>query len=143
MLHRLLTGGSAASQAELVGLLTEAGFRVTQATVSRDLAAIGAIKVAAGDGREVYRPAAAVPVEHGVAGRALATYALSIVGSGNLVVIKTRPGAASIVAGSIDAVPVPGVIGTVAGDDTVLVVASDDVGGDDLAAELERIGARS
>ena len=141
MLHRLLTDGSAASQAELVRLLTEAGYRVTQATVSRDLAAIGAVKIQSGDGREVYRPD--VPVASGVAARALATYALSIVWSGNLVVIKTRPGAASIVAGSIDASPVPGVIGTVAGDDTVLVVAADAVGGEDLAAQMERIGGGS
>ncbi len=79
----------------------------------------------------------------GPAGRAVATYALSITGSGNLVVIKTRPGAASVVAGSIDAAAISGVIGTVAGDDTVLVVAADGMPGHSLAADLERIGAGS
>jgi transcriptional regulator of arginine metabolism len=59
------------------------------------------------------------------------------------VVIKTRPGAASVVAGSIDAAPPAGVIGTVAGDDTVLVVGADGVSGDTLAADLERSGAGS
>jgi transcriptional regulator of arginine metabolism len=142
-LHRLLTGTSAGSQTELARLLTEAGFPVTQATVSRDLAVIGAVKVEAEDGREVYRPAAASQLAPGPAGRAVATYALSITGSGNLVVIKTRPGAASVVAGSIDAAAIGGVIGTVAGDDTVLVVAADGMAGHSLAADLERIGAGS
>jgi transcriptional regulator of arginine metabolism len=141
MLHRLLTGRSAASQAELVRLLADAGFPVTQATVSRDLAALGAAKVVAGDGREIYRPVAAPAPATGPAGRALAIYALSITASANLVVIKTRPGAAPVVAGTIDAAPLPGVIGTVAGDDTVLVVAADGVSGHTLAAELERSGA--
>ena len=108
--------------------------------------ALGAAKVYRGDDEtaalQVYRPVAGPgALAPGPAGRALAIYALSITASGNLVVIRTRPGAAPVVAGSIDAAPLPGVIGTVAGDDTVLVVAADGTSGHTLAADLERSGA--
>lgn len=65
----------------------------------------------------------------------------SIASSGNLVVLKTPPGAAQVVAAAIDAAPLYGVIGTVAGDDTVLVVAGEQVTGRGVAHKLEEIGA--
>ena len=114
---------------------------MTQATVSRDLHAIGAVKVAGSDGREAYRPAASASPTGDPLNRALETYATAISWSGNLVVVRTPPGAAQIVASAIDAADVPGLLGTVAGDDTLLVVATEDVGGRLLAGELERIGA--
>jgi len=129
------------SQAQLVGVLAQEGFEVTQATVSRDLKALGASKVRGTDGSFSY----ALGVNQGEdvdLGRTLAEFAGEISWSGNLVVIKTPPGAAQVVAGAIDRSTLDHVLGTVAGDDTVLVVA-DGTGGNRLSTVLERIGAGS
>ena len=129
------------SQAQLVGVLAQEGFEVTQATVSRDLKALGASKVRGTDGSFSY----ALGVNKGEdvdLGRTLAEFAGEISWSGNLVVIKTPPGAAQVVAGAIDRSTLDHVLGTVAGDDTVLVVA-DGTGGNRLSTVLERIGAGS
>ena len=134
------------SQHELVVLLAEEGHRVTQATVSRDLDALGAVKHRAGDEQARYSiPADAAAGRPGAATRrlaeAIAGFVEAIVASGNLVVMRTPPGAAHLVAGAIDHAGVAGVIGTVAGDDTLLVVADGDVGGESLAKTLENLGA--
>ena len=134
--------GSAASQAELVRLLTEAGFPVTQATVSRDLAAIGAVKVAG------WRWARGLPARRRYqvapgAGRQGARHIRPLDHLEREPRRHQDPSRCRLHRGRLDRCrPRAGVIGTVAGDDTVLVVAADDVGGDDLAAEMERIGAR-
>jgi transcriptional regulator of arginine metabolism len=73
-------------------------------------------------------------------GRALAQFAVAITPSGALVVVKTPPGAAQVVAGAIDGAVLGGVLGTVAGDDTLLVVVDEKIGGWRIAKELERIG---
>ena len=73
--------------------------------------------------------------------RALVEFVEDIVPSGNLVVLRTPPGAAQVVAGAIDGAGLPGAVGTVAGDDTVMAVAADGYGGRRLAGDLERIGA--
>jgi len=72
---------------------------------------------------------------------ALAQFARTITPTGSLVVIKTPPGAAQVVAGAVDGAALPGVLGTVAGDDTLLVVVDEQVGGWRVAKELERMGA--
>lgn len=79
--------------------------------------------------------------EERAAGRALADFVESIAVSDNLVVLRTPPGAAQLVASSIDGAGLDGVLGTVAGDDTLLIVASENVGGAKLAARLEGMGA--
>ena len=134
------------SQYELVSLLAEAGHRVTQATVSRDLEALGAVKQRSNGGelRYLIPEDGAVPDIAGasrVVVQAITGFVEAIVASGNLVVIRTPPGAAHLVAGAIDHAGLTGVIGTVAGDDTLLVVAADDGGGQALAETLENIGA--
>lgn len=133
-----------ASQEDLVGHLAADGFDVTQATVSRDLQTLGAIKARDGDGHlryilaDDFRPGEEAEE---LLARSLAEFALSITSSGNLVVVKTPPGAAQVVASGVDAAALPGVLGTVAGDDTLVIVADDAVGGRAVANELERIGA--
>lgn len=124
------------SQHALVGLLADHGFAVTQATVSRDLQALGAAKD--GDGYVIAdeRHHQATALAH-----AIDEFAEAIVTSGNVVVVKTPPGAAHLLAASIDAADLDGLIGTVAGDDTILIVASEHIGAPRLAKELERIGA--
>jgi len=126
------------SQAELVHLLKERGFDVTQATVSRDLKALGAEKVRDDDGRLSYALKAGT-ADSSLA-RTLAEFAGEFQPSGNLVVITTPPGAAQVVAGAIDRAALDDVVGTVAGDDTVLVVTTDGRSAR-VAERLEEIGA--
>ena len=140
MLHRLLTGRSAASQAELVRLLADAGFPVTQATVSRDLAALGAAKVVAATAA---RSTARSPPRLGTrAGRAGSRHLRPLDHGEREPCRHQDPPRRCPRGGRLDRRrSAPGVIGTVAGDDTVLVVAADGVSGHTLAADLERSGA--
>ena len=135
------------SQGELAVLLAENGVRVTQATLSRDLVELEAVKVRGASGTLVY----AVPAEGGdrtplapadtATGRArlarlLAELLVSADASGNLVVLRTPPGAAQFLASAFDKAELSDVLGTIAGDDTVLVIGRDPVGGDSLAHRL-------
>ncbi len=116
------------SQNQLVTLLRESGFPSTQATLSRDLEELGAIKLRR-DGRVVY----AMPLEVASAPagealrRMLAESVVSLESSANLVVIKTPPGHAGMVAAGIDRADIEGIAGTVAGDDTIIVVCKQGV----------------
>jgi transcriptional regulator of arginine metabolism len=141
LLRRLVTTRQIHSQAELVELLGEGGHPVTQATISRDLDAIGAVKDRAAGGTYTIPPNGDQHSNRRELARTMADFVLSVVPSGNLVVVKTNPGAAHLVAGAIDRTGPMGVIGTVAGDDTLLVIAADTVGGDRVARELEGGGA--
>jgi transcriptional regulator of arginine metabolism len=141
-----LARGEAAEQAELARGLAAEGYVVSQSTVSRDLRYLGAIKDH--DGR--YRLDAQNNQSHFQKdpdrrlSKAINAYAVSIEASANLVVMKTFPGAASVVASALDAAvdtgEVGGALGTVAGDDTVLVVAAKPTGGGNVKKQLERIG---
>jgi transcriptional regulator of arginine metabolism len=134
------------SQAELAALLDEAGVRVTQATLSRDLDELGAVKLRTPDGG---LPVYVVPEDgspltargaddappHRLA-RLIGELLTSADASGNLVVLRTPPGAAQFLASALDRAGLPDVIGTIAGDDTILVVARDQNGGRALADHL-------
>jgi len=139
LVRRLLTSERIESQRQLGELLRRAGFEVTQATVSRDLSQLGARKTREG-ASVVYR---LVDEEERAAEMAslrhvIDEYVDTVHSSGNVVVVRVPPGAAHLVAGRIDAAALPGVLGTVAGDDTVLVVADEDSGGAAVAAMIER-----
>jgi transcriptional regulator of arginine metabolism len=123
-------------------MLEEAGHYVTQATVSRDLDAIGAVKVRTDDGAHRYeiQKEATGPSEQREVARIIDEFSDSFAVSHNLLVVRTRPGAANVVAGALDRAGFTGLLGTVAGDDTVVVVASEAVGGEGLINELDRIG---
>ena len=131
------------SQSHLARLLADQGFRVTQATVSRDLRAVGAAKTRSADGtmRYMLEPGAGRPDAMDALAVTLSSFARSIRASGNLVVVKTPPGAAHVVAAAIDGAGLDGVLGTVAGDDTMLIVAGEATGGRAVARSIERIGA--
>ncbi len=128
-----------ASQAELVRLLAEQGVEATQVTVSRDLEELGAVKVRRPGGVLVYalpeaaedRPAGEVHLR-----RVLSEWVADIKSSANLVVVRTPPGCAHVVASALDRARLPQVAGTVAGDDTVLVVAAEGTKGFALAKRL-------
>lgn len=133
-IRRIIATAPIRSQAQLVEDLTGQGFTVTQATVSRDLGAMGVTKN--GDRYSVRRT---TPEDRELA-RTIAEYAERIAASANLVVIKTPPGAAQVVAAAIDASDLDGVLGTVAGDDTVLIVTAAVEGGAALLSQLEAMG---
>ncbi|HEU5002371.1 MAG TPA: ArgR family transcriptional regulator [Actinomycetota bacterium] len=122
---RLLAEGGVSSQGELVGLLASAGQVATQATVSRDLEELGAVKVRR-HGRVVYAlpgsPAIVAPPGDGALRRLPPGLVSEMEAAGNLVVVHTPPGCAGMVAAVIDGGSLDGVAGTVAGDDTILVV---------------------
>lgn len=108
------------TQEELAGLLQAAGFRVTQATVSRDIRELRLMKVPTDDGRQKYglmQGEAGKP--EGRSSRILKDAIISIDSALNLLVIKTNAGMAMAVAATIDAMHLPEMVGTLAGDDTV------------------------
>lgn len=145
LIRKLLVDGSITSQARLVELLEGEGFPVTQATVSRDLDALGAIKVRNDHGAVHYSlaPSAEQLSEAEIRlRRAVNDFVEEIAVSDNLVVLHTPPGAAHLVAGAIDRAIVKGALGTIAGDDTLMIVADADVGGEAVALKIEEMGAR-
>ncbi len=136
----LIRGSALASQEELAEMLSERGFAVTQATVSRDLVELGAVKVRR-DGRVSY----ALPGEaNGArAGPRLATvvrdWVRSIAPAGNLVVIRTPPGSAHLVGVALDQAELPEVVGTICGDDTVFVALTDALNAGAFAEKLRSL----
>jgi transcriptional regulator of arginine metabolism len=138
-ISRILEHHAVASQAELVERLAAEGVVATQATVSRDLEEIGAVKLRAAGGQSVYAvpdlPKDRVaPQDH--LRRVLGEWVVEVAASANLVVVRTPPGSAHVVASALDRAGLPDIIGTVAGDDTIVVVAAERVGGAKLARRL-------
>lgn len=136
------------SQAELVSALQQQGISITQATLSRDLEILGALKVHDSEGRMYY----SLPLDatgevynrgHDRLSRVFEELVLSIDSSGNLVVIHTPSGAASYVASAIDRSGHADIIGTVAGSDTVIAVTRDVAGGKAAAERLSALMSES
>jgi transcriptional regulator of arginine metabolism len=143
---KLLEAGPVSNQAQLVELLAGEGVSATQTTVSRDLEELGAIKVRIPGGDTAYAlpdlPAQQIaPSEH--LRRILGEWVVEVSRSGTLVLLRTPPGCAHVVASAIDRSAYPGVLGTVAGDDTILVVASEGPEGGDLAERLSTLAGMS
>jgi transcriptional regulator of arginine metabolism len=131
------------SQAELLGLLQTDGIETTQATLSRDLEELGAVKLRGVDGGSpVYvipedgSPVRGVEGGTGRLARLLGEMLVSADASGNLAVLRTPPGAAQFVASAIDRAALHDVVGTIAGDDTILVVAREPFTGAELVDRL-------
>ena len=137
---RLLAEHAASNQPELVDLLAKEGIDTTQATVSRDLEELGAVKLRDRGGRMVYALATDQPfASQEDVGRALRQFVLRMTPSGPLLVLHTPPGHAHMVASTIDRAGLPEVVGTIAGDDTIAVIAREDVGGRALLTALESV----
>ena len=120
------------SQIQAARLLMEVGYPVTQATVSRDLTAIGAVKRRHEDG-SIYGIGRGDTSE---LSPTMDQFVLDVIPSGNLVILRTPPGAANLVASALDGAGLAEIAGTVAGDDTVLVVATPGSSGKRIAGVL-------
>lgn len=139
---RLIEASEVASQSQLVELLSAEGISATQATVSRDLDDIGAIKIRSSAGQSVYAlpvfaPDRVAPLDQ--LRRVMGEWVADVTHSGSIVVVRTPPGCAHVVASALDRSGVEGLIGTVAGDDTMLCVASEEIGGKRLAGALREL----
>ncbi|MEP9395079.1 arginine repressor [Gordonia sp. VNK1] len=144
LIVEILAKNQVRSQSELQQLLSAQGIDATQATISRDLDELGAVKLRAADGGVgVYVvPEDGSPLR-GVFGgtdrlaRLLSELLVSTDSSGNLAVLRTPPGAAHYLASAIDRASLPDVVGTIAGDDTIFVCARDPIDGAELARRIE------
>ncbi|MBM3311316.1 MAG: arginine repressor [Candidatus Aminicenantes bacterium] len=135
-LRALLREQPAGSQTELLRALRKRGLRATQATISRDLQTMGATRVRTGPGEFHYQILDALTphVARSKVRTMFRDFVIDVRGTGSLILVKTTPGNASGVASLIDHLRKPEVLGTVAGDDTILVV----VDGEKKRADVER-----
>jgi transcriptional regulator of arginine metabolism len=139
---RIIERHQVSSQPQLVDLLADEGIAATQATVSRDLDDLGAIKVRVPGGATVYAvpefvPERVAPVDQ--LRRVMGEWVADVSHSANLVIVRTPPGCAHVVASALDRSGLDGLLGTVAGDDTMMCVATEAVGGAGLAASLREL----
>lgn len=117
IIQEALLAGLIHSQQDVVRILKRANIKVTQATASRDLEEIGAVRGKSVDGKTTYLLSDAPRI-------ATEDLALSVDEAERIIVLKTRPGAAQLIAGRIDRAGVFGVVGTIAGDDTIFVACA-------------------
>ena len=136
-IQRLVRQQPLSTQTELADALRREGYEVVQTTVSRDIHELGLIKMRHGSGRLVYAFAEDSSYSEELSD-ALARWALTVEASGNLVVITTPYGYASALAQAIDVAHHPHVAGTIAGENTVLLIAREPFTGAEVAEELNR-----
>lgn len=142
LIQEIITSNDISSQGEIVSLLARKGVTVTQATLSRDLEILGAVKISKGPSGLCYAipdDGTGTPITKDASrlSRAMSELAASVDFSGNIVVVRTSPGAASYLASTIDRSGLESIIGTVAGDDTVMLVTRDPAGGATVCQELQ------
>ena len=132
---RLVQEEGLSTQGEVAEALRARGLDAVQATISRDIAQLGLVKVRDESGRLVYAlPGGADLDRLSELTAALRRWALSLASSANLLVVQTPPGHANALGQAVDQARLPDVLGTIAGDDTLMVIAREGVTG----AELER-----
>lgn len=143
-LLRLVGRQRLATQRDLARALRAAGFRATQATISRDIEELGLVKVAR-DGAHAYAAPQALPASGGIdrLRRFCEDYPVEAAAAGNLVVLRSLPGTANTLAVAIDTASLADVVGTLAGDDTVFVAMKGGGAGRRLIKRLGEYGVRS
>lgn len=142
LISRLIGQHNISSQPQLQEMLKDLGIEATQATLSRDLEELGAVKIRIHGGETAYAIAEYAPARVAPSDqlrRVMAEWVAEVTSSGNLVVIRTPPGCAHVVASALDRSGLDGLLGTVAGDDTIMCVASEDIGGCGLADQLRTL----
>ncbi len=142
VLIRIIENAEVSSQTQLQKLLAKEGIKATQVTVSRDLEEVGAIKVRSSSGDTVYAIATFEPARRATNDqlrRVMSEWVAEVSNSGQMVVLRTPPGCAHVVASALDRAAPNGLLGTVAGDDTIICVATEGVGGKKLANELRSL----
>ncbi|WP_200832029.1 arginine repressor [Glutamicibacter sp. JC586] len=146
-IRAFLGNNSVKSQAELLGLLKDDGLEVTQATLSRDLVEIGAVRIRDHSGQLIYAvrqeggdrsPQTAITQEvlDARLAKICAEQLVTAEASGNIVVLRTPPGAANLLALAIDHSQMPLILGCIAGDDTIMVTTREVDGGAEVAARF-------
>ena len=129
---QLISENEIETQDELISMLKADGYKVTQATISRDIRELKISKVLSSEGKYHYAiHGNSEPVHKNAFKNAYTSAIISIENAGNIIVVKTHPGLAQAVAAGIDAMHINGILGCVAGDDTIITVARDA----DLAVE--------
>lgn len=127
------------TQSDLLNRLREEGYYVTQATISRDIKEMRLIKILDTDGTYKYASELISPAEESSHAYLFATAVLSIDYSHSLVVIKTRSGMAQAVCAALDSTNRVGVLGSIAGDDTIFVATRTDAASANLTTELRKL----
>jgi transcriptional regulator of arginine metabolism len=136
---QLLESHPVTSQTQLVELLAASDVEATQATVSRDLEEMGAVKVRVQGGESVYAVPELPKDRHApeeYLRRVLGDWVVEVQRSGNIVLVRTPPGSAHVVASALDRAAPADILGTVAGDDTVIVIATEEAGGTKVQERL-------
>ncbi len=140
-LRQLVGEARFASQADLIDALAAQGISVSQPTLSKDLLALGAVRQRAADGSLVY--ASGSDEDRGATmdklARLCAEMLQSLRSAGNQIVMKVPPGAAQYLAASLDAAALAGVMGTIAGDDTILIIAVDEAAAEQVVSRISEM----
>lgn len=140
MILELIEKNTVETQEDLARILQENGIRVTQATVSRDIKELRLVKILTPDGR--YKYATSEKTEHGLNERFERMFVdsvLSITYANNIIVIKTLSGSANVAAEAIDSMGLSEVLGTMAGDNTVLVIVRTNEATPDIVTHFKEI----
>ena len=138
----LIRRGALASQEELGERLADLGFAVTQATISRDLEQIGAVKVRRAGQLSYALPDQVQPAAAPQLAAVLGDFARSIETASNLVVIKTPPGSAHLIGVALDQSDLSEIVGTICGDDTVFVACGSAPAATELRTKLDAARSR-
>ncbi|NPV89022.1 arginine repressor [Coprothermobacteraceae bacterium] len=140
LLRDLIKSEAVSTQQHLVEKLRQAGYEVTQSTISRDLKKIGAMKIFLPDGTYKYTLPEGAPVA--IDDRIVTIVRKSILDMSYrspILVVKTVPGTARSVARAIDSIQIKGIVGTVAGDDTIFILTQDDISAYEVKEKLHDI----
>lgn len=135
---KIIKEGKIGRQEDLVRALKRMGFKATQGTVSRDIKALGLQKLRALEGKNIYAESSFKPTEENLImlRRMVTGFVEEVTRTNNLIIVKTSPGNAQGVAAAIDQATLSGVLGTVAGDDTILIITKDSKTGQILERKL-------
>lgn len=139
---RIISEREIETQEELLEELRSCGIRVTQATISRDINELNLVKQPTGNGSYKYAVAAVKAAQSGLTGRLHSIFREGVVSfdmAQNIVVVRTMPGLANAAGAALDAMEIEGFVGSLAGDDTVLIIMHDNQTAQEFYGELQKM----